>query len=77
MSSSSSGSNSEDIADSSVVAVSVQFFGDRINDESGLKEAAQGLKALQKARRFSGDDAIQTVKALVRPRGPLDDMIYD
>ncbi|KAI9884489.1 MAG: hypothetical protein M1823_003737 [Watsoniomyces obsoletus] len=46
------------------ISVSVQFFCDRIQDASGLKEAAQGLRALQKAQRFAGEDATQTARAL-------------
>ncbi|KAI9788460.1 MAG: hypothetical protein M1816_006896 [Peltula sp. TS41687] len=46
------------------VNVSVQFFCDRIRDASGLKEAAQGLQALQRCHRFTGENAVQTAKAL-------------
>jgi hypothetical protein len=42
-----------------LVAVIRQFLCDRIGDESGLKETAQGLTALQRMSRFSGEDAVQ------------------
>jgi hypothetical protein len=37
--------------------VIAQFLCDRLEDEAGLKETAQGLVALQKAQRFGKDEA--------------------
>ncbi|KAI9782111.1 MAG: hypothetical protein M1839_005457 [Geoglossum umbratile] len=46
------------------ITVIRQFLCDRIEDESGLKETAQGLVALQRMSRFSGDDAVQVATTL-------------
>ncbi|KAI9869021.1 MAG: hypothetical protein M1813_002844 [Trichoglossum hirsutum] len=46
------------------IAVIRQFLCDRIEDESGLKETAQGLTALQRMSRFSGEDAVQVATTL-------------
>ncbi|KAI9845458.1 MAG: hypothetical protein M1838_001720 [Thelocarpon superellum] len=46
------------------IAVTVQFFCDRIHDASGLREAAEGLAAVQRYDRFSGENAVQVATAL-------------
>ncbi|KAI9857336.1 MAG: hypothetical protein M1824_004886 [Vezdaea acicularis] len=46
------------------VAVTRQFFCDRIDDATGLKESAQGLVALQRSSHFSAEDAAQVAIAL-------------
>jgi hypothetical protein len=40
----------------------LQFFCDRVQDASGLKEAVQGLQALQKASKFTGENAVQIMQ---------------
>ncbi|KAI9761955.1 MAG: hypothetical protein M4579_000738 [Chaenotheca gracillima] len=46
------------------ISVNAQFFCDRIQDASGLKEAASGLLALQRCQRFSGEHAVQIATSL-------------
>ncbi|KAI9798854.1 MAG: hypothetical protein M1833_004357 [Piccolia ochrophora] len=46
------------------LSVTVQFFCDRIQDATGLKEAAEGLAAVQKSFRFSSEHAIQIATCL-------------
>lgn len=40
-----------------LVAVLTQFLTDRLEDETGLKEVAQGLIALMNMPRFSAEEA--------------------
>ncbi|KAH0545058.1 hypothetical protein FGG08_000829 [Glutinoglossum americanum] len=46
------------------IVVIRQFLCDRVEDESGLKEATQGLVALQRMSRFSGEDAVAIATTL-------------
>ncbi|KAH0562369.1 hypothetical protein GP486_002935 [Trichoglossum hirsutum] len=46
------------------IAVIREFLCARIEDESGLKETAQGLFTLQQMSRFSGEDAVQVATTL-------------
>ncbi|KAI9808999.1 MAG: hypothetical protein M1825_002288 [Sarcosagium campestre] len=46
------------------ISVTVQFFCDRIQDATGLREAAEGLAAVQSSFRFSSEHAIQIATAL-------------
>lgn len=45
------------IADILLVSVITQFLTDRLEDETGLKEVANGLMALLGMQRFSAEDA--------------------
>jgi DNA repair/transcription protein MET18/MMS19 len=46
-----------------LVSVVRQFLCDRIEDATGLKESAQGLTALEKCKRFTGEDAQAVVRS--------------
>ena len=46
--------------------MTVQFLCDRVVDASGLREAAEGLLAVQRYDRFSGDHATQMATAYVK-----------
>lgn len=46
-----------------IVSVISRFFCDRLEDETGLKDTAQGLVALHKAQRFGKDDALLVASA--------------
>lgn len=40
-----------------------QFLCDRLDDETGLKEATQGLIAVHKMQRFGKDEAVTVASA--------------
>ncbi|KAI9824266.1 MAG: hypothetical protein M1832_002073 [Thelocarpon impressellum] len=46
------------------IGVTVQFLCDRVQDASGLREAAEGLAAVQRHDRFLGENAVQLATAL-------------
>ncbi|KAF8476066.1 RNAPII transcription regulator C-terminal-domain-containing protein [Kalaharituber pfeilii] len=48
------------------IAVITQFLSDRLEDETGLKEVAQGLIALLKMPRFSAEEAEKVTLALLK-----------
>ncbi|KAL7267583.1 hypothetical protein RUND412_009827 [Rhizina undulata] len=48
------------------VAVIAQFLCDRLDDETGLKETAQGLIALQSMQRFGKEEAVLVASTLCK-----------
>jgi hypothetical protein len=53
-----------------IVSVIARFLCDRLEDETGLKDTAQGLVALQKAQRFGKDEASLIASAYEPPEQP-------